>query len=86
MIRKLYACGRSVTAISPSDLASAPEQEFGILTRYGLQCAPMAHQIIGTYPAGTCRLSFGPTTEEDIRYACGALGAIAEQSRTGRPA
>jgi cysteine desulfurase family protein len=75
----------NVDGLSPSQLASTLEQEYGILTRQGLHCAPMAHQTIGTYPAGTCRLSFGPfTTEEDIRYACSALATTAKRRAPGQ--
>lgn len=37
-----------------------------IAVRTGLQCAPMAHEFLGTYPAGTVRFSVGffNTTEE----------------------
>ncbi len=30
---------------------------YDISTRAGLQCAPLAHQELGTFPTGTCRLS-----------------------------
>lgn len=35
------------------------ENEFGIMTRCGLHCAPHAHQTLGTFPQGTVRFSFG---------------------------
>ena len=31
------------------------ESEYGIMTRVGLHCAPLAHQNLGTYPSGTVR-------------------------------
>lgn len=37
----------------------------GIAVRTGLQCAPLAHQFIGTHPAGTIRFSVGYFTSED---------------------
>ena len=42
------------------------EQEYGIMTRVGLHCAPVAHQSLHTFPQGTVRLAFGMgnTTEE----------------------
>ena len=50
------------------------EQEFGILTRCGLHCAPNAHKTLGTYPEGTVRFSFGPyTTEQEIDAALNAI-------------
>lgn len=35
------------------------EREFGIATRAGLHCTPLAHQTIGTLEQGACRLSPG---------------------------
>lgn len=53
------------------------ENEYGILTRCGLHCAPNAHKALGTFPQGTVRLSMGyATTEEDISYALEAIHEI----------
>ena len=35
------------------------ENEFGIMTRCGLHCAPHAHMTLKTFPQGTVRFSFG---------------------------
>lgn len=35
------------------------EQGYGILSRTGMHCSPMAHKTIGTYPEGTVRISLG---------------------------
>lgn len=40
-----------------SDVAGQLFTERGIAVRTGLQCAPSAHKVLGTYPAGTIRLS-----------------------------
>ena len=75
----------NVAGLAPSDLAAALEADFGILTRSGVHCAPLAHKTIGTYPAGTCRLSFGPfTTEDHVRHAAAALVEIAERAAVGK--
>lgn len=43
------------------------EQNYGIMTRVGLHCAPIAHKTLHTYPQGTVRFAFGYTnTEEEI--------------------
>ena len=53
------------------------EQDFGILTRCGLHCAPNAHKSLGTYPGGTVRLSFGYfNTEAHVDAALHALRSI----------
>jgi len=71
--------------VSPHDLAAALERDFGVCTRPGVHCAPLAHKTIGTHPTGTCRLSFGPlTTEDDVRTAACGLADIAEHGVAGR--
>lgn len=54
------------------------EQDYGILTRCGLHCAPAAHKTLGTFPQGTVRFSPGwYTTEEEIAAAVSAVREIA---------
>ncbi len=59
-------------------LSDILEKEYGILTRSGIHCAPLAHETIGTHQLnGATRLSFGPfLTTQDVRYACDALSDI----------
>ena len=53
------------------------EAEFGVQTRCGLHCAPLAHRCLGTYPGGTVRFSVGPETRfEDCDYLQGAVCQI----------
>lgn len=60
-----------------AEIARRLEQEYGIMTRCGLHCAPFAHQTLGTYPQGTVRFSFGwYNTEEEARYAADAVLSI----------
>lgn len=50
-----------------SDSAGSIFAERGISVRTGLQCAPKAHQFLGTYPAGTIRFSVNcMTTSNDF--------------------
>ena len=67
---------------APQALSDRLESEFGILTRPGIHCAPLAHRTIGTHArGGTTRLSLGPfLTDRDITYAVDALVKISEQS------
>lgn len=54
------------------------DDDYGILCRVGLHCAPRAHRTIGTFPQGTIRLSPGAwTTADEIDAAIGAIGEIA---------
>ena len=60
-----------------AEAAFTLENEFGIMTRCGLHCAPHAHKTLGTFPQGTVRFSFGYfNTMLDIRLAAGALNRI----------
>ena len=53
------------------------DQTYGIMTRVGLHCAPLAHQTLGTYPHGTIRLSLGHfNTLEEVDYCLNALAEI----------
>ncbi|MCD7769800.1 MAG: aminotransferase class V-fold PLP-dependent enzyme, partial [Oscillospiraceae bacterium] len=54
------------------------EEEYGIQTRCGLQCAPAAHRALGTFPRGTVRLSAGyATTDWELEQAARAVREIA---------
>lgn len=47
-----------------SDSAGSVFAERGISVRTGLQCAPRAHQFLGTYPSGTIRFSVNALTND----------------------
>lgn len=54
------------------------EHDFGIISRSGLHCAPLAHQTIGTLEQGSCRLSPGFfTTDDEISRVIQAVSSIA---------
>lgn len=60
-----------------SDSAGKLFDEVGIAVRTGLQCAPLAHEFTGTYPAGTIRFSVSYfTTEQDFQELIQALDYI----------
>jgi cysteine desulfurase family protein len=70
-----------IPGLGPEEIALRLEREFGILSRPGLHCAPAAHQHLGTFPAGTVRLSPGwGNTPEDIAAAVRALEQITSKS------
>ena len=43
--------------LDPSTLGMRLYEDFGVETRLGLHCAPLAHYHIGTFPEGTVRIS-----------------------------
>lgn len=66
-----------ITGIS-SDSAGSIFAEREISVRTGLQCAPKAHQFLGTYPAGTIRFSVNSLTDDrDFKALRDALDDIA---------
>jgi cysteine desulfurase family protein len=65
---------------APSDLSFRLDEEFGILTRVGLHCAPAAHRTIGTFPKGTVRVSMSYlNTEEEITQTLQAVKTLARK-------
>ncbi len=71
---------------TPHELALALEKGYGILTRAGIHCAPLAHEAIGTLATnGTTRFSFGPfLSVADVNYATDCLADLAIAQREGR--
>lgn len=68
-----------IEGYDPHELATVLETSYGILTRPGIHCAPLAHEAIGTAATGgTVRFSFGPfVSKQDVSYATDALAQIA---------
>ena len=60
-----------------SDSAGTIFNEQGIAVRTGLQCAPLAHKFLNTFPAGTIRFSVSYfTSDEDFAELKEALEYI----------
>jgi selenocysteine lyase/cysteine desulfurase len=66
-------------------LSTLLEENYGILTRSGLHCAPLVHRAIGTaHLGGTTRFSFGPfLSKQDVKFATDALAQIADERVAG---
>lgn len=70
--------------LSAAEIAAILEAEYGVLTRAGLHCAPLAHKAFGTAGGGAVRLSFGPFMEvADVDFALDALSAVCREARAG---
>lgn len=66
----------NLKGMEPSELSFLLESN-GVSNRSGLQCSPMCHESIGTFPNGTVRLSISYfNTEEDVDYALSVLRKI----------
>jgi cysteine desulfurase family protein len=63
----------------PSEVGFELDERYGIMTRVGLHCAPLAHRTIGTHPIGTVRFSFGfYNTPKEVEVAIKALKEISK--------
>lgn len=62
-----------------SEIAQILDEQFEIMCRPGLHCAPSAHRTLGTFPGGTVRFSAGVfSTVEEVERSVGAVAEIAE--------
>jgi cysteine desulfurase family protein len=58
-------------------VAAKLDEEYGIMTRSGLHCAPLAHKALLTYPSGVVRCSLGhKNTETEVEELLEALRHI----------
>lgn len=64
----------NIGGITPSEIGLQLDEEYGILCRVGLHCAPAAHRTIGTFPNGSVRFSLGVfNTPTDVERALEAV-------------
>lgn len=68
----------TMAGCSCADMAHELDEQFAIMCRPGLHCAPLAHHTLGTFPDGTVRLAPGLlSTADDVDRT---LTAVAELS------
>jgi cysteine desulfurase family protein len=61
-------------SLSSSELAHRFYEAFGIESRAGLHCAPLAHRHLGSFPNGDCRFSLSPYhTPEELNFLAKAI-------------
>ncbi len=71
----------NVAGLTPSEVGLRLDDEYGILCRVGLHCAPAAHKTIGTFPDGTVRFGLSAfNTADEVRVA---VEAVAQLARDG---
>lgn len=69
-----------IEGLDPSDMTFSLDEDYGIMTRGGLHCAPDAHRFLGTLPAGCLRLSPGYfNTNEEVDTVIAAVNEIANR-------
>lgn len=64
----------------PSEVGLRLDEEYNIMSRAGLHCAPVAHKTIGTFPTGTIRFSLSWfNTFEEVEQTILAVRNIARR-------
>jgi len=75
--RSVAVVSFTVDRMRVSEIGLRLDEEFGVLSRVGLHCAPAAHKTIGSFPEGTVRLAPGVfTTLDDIQEALQAISRV----------
>ncbi len=66
--------------ISSAEFTHRLYQQFGICTRSGLHCAPLAHRTLGTIKGGTVRIALSKYHSfEDLNYLVSSVEKIANE-------
>jgi len=71
----------NIAGMEPSEVGLRLDEEYGIMCRVGLHCAPAAHKTLGTFPVGTVRFGLGPfNTAEEVDAAVVAVERLAREA------
>jgi cysteine desulfurase family protein len=72
----------NIAGMAPSEAGLRLDEEYGIMCRVGLHCAPAAHRTIGTFPDGTARFGLSAlNTLPEVEEALQAVRQLAEEAR-----
>lgn len=81
---KLSVASINIEGMNPKEVGQILSNEYHIISRAGLHCAPLVHNAMGTGKHGTVRLSIGYfNTMEDVDYAVEILKKIAQMNKQG---
>ena len=70
----------NVAGLEPSEIGLRLDEEYEIMCRVGLHCAPAAHKTMGTFPVGTVRFGLGVfITQEDVKTTIQAVKSLANR-------
>jgi cysteine desulfurase family protein len=68
----------TVAGLEPSEVGLRLDDEYSIMCRVGLHCAPAAHKTLGTFPTGTVRFGLSAfSTHDEVDAALRAVQEIA---------
>jgi cysteine desulfurase/selenocysteine lyase len=72
----------NLTGKEPSEVGLRLDEEYEIMCRVGLHCAPVAHRTIGSFPTGTVRFGLGAfNTPAEVDTALAAVEQLAREAR-----
>jgi cysteine desulfurase family protein len=75
--RQLGLISLTIKDMDPMEVGAILDHSFGIACRTGLHCSPAVHKLLGTFPQGSIRFSFGYfNTEEDVEELIRAINEI----------
>jgi cysteine desulfurase/selenocysteine lyase len=71
----------NVARLAPSEVGLRLDDEYGIMCRVGLHCAPTAHKTIGTFPDGAVRFGLSAfNTVDEVEAALAAVERLAQEA------
>jgi cysteine desulfurase family protein len=71
----------NVSGLEPSEVGLRLDEDYDIMSRVGLHCAPAAHKTLGTFPVGTVRFGLSAfNTLDQVDRATQAMRDIAGSS------
>lgn len=72
----------NIAGMAPSEVGLRLDDEYGIMCRVGLHCAPTAHRTIGTFPNGTVRFGLSAfNTMHEVETAVTAVEELAQEAQ-----
>jgi cysteine desulfurase family protein len=81
-IRQTATVSFNVAGLEPSEVGLRLDDEYGVMCRVGLHCAPAAHKTIGTFPGGAVRFGLGIfNTVDEVDGGLDAVRALAQEAR-----
>ncbi|MBN1812645.1 MAG: aminotransferase class V-fold PLP-dependent enzyme [Anaerolineae bacterium] len=70
----------NIAGMAPSEVGLRLDDEYGIMCRVGLHCAPTAHKTLGTFPDGTVRFGLSVfSTLEEVEATLVAVRKLAQE-------
>ena len=72
----------NIDEMPPSEVGLRLDEEYEVMCRVGLHCAPAAHKTLGTFPVGTVRFGLATfNTPEEVEAAVGAVAQLAQEAQ-----